>query len=184
MASRALLNHMKADVEVKPETTDLLANTDEDTEDTSEHVYLTLTTKKHIVDVKRLKPGKIVVPHKLNTSTTTTILLIVADPQDAYKELVASPAFPKELGARINRVIGVKQLRADYGKSYEAQRQLKASHDIILADDRIITLLPKILGKTFYGTKAKSKSNFGEVFYSALRIWNFDYMMRSSLELS
>lgn len=134
---------------------DLLASNEEQPEDLSQSIYLTLTTKKHIVDVKRLKPGKIAVPHPLNTSQASTILLITADPQRTYKDIVASPAFPKELGARITRVIGLAKLKTKF-KQYEAQRSLKAAHDIILADDRIITQLPKILGKTFYGTKAKS----------------------------
>jgi ribosome biogenesis protein UTP30 len=146
---------MKLEEGLESKTTDLLATTDEKAEDLSQSIYLTLTTKKHIVDVKRLKPGKIAIPHPLNTSPTTTILLITADPQRAYKDAVASPAFPKELGARITRVIGVTKLKAKF-KQYEAQRNLRAAHDIILADERIITLLPKILGKTFYGTKAKS----------------------------
>jgi ribosome biogenesis protein UTP30 len=117
-------------------------------------IWLTLTTKKHIVDAKRLKPGKIALPHSLHSSATTTICLITADPQRTYKDLVASPAFPAELGARITRVIGVSKLKSKYGQ-YEAQRQLVAEHDMFLADDRIITQLPKILGKTFYKSSAK-----------------------------
>src|SRR5450432_3977788 len=75
-------------------------------------IWLNLTTKKHIIDQKRLKPAKIALPHPLSTSATTTICLITADPQRTYKDIVASPAFPAELRSRITRVIGVKKVKA------------------------------------------------------------------------
>lgn len=134
----------------------MLANADDDLDgETSETpIWLNLTTKKHIVDEKRLKPGKIALPHPLNTSSATTICLITADPQRAYKDIVASPAFPTALAARITRIIGVTKIKTKYHQ-YEAQRQLLAEHDIFLADDRIITQLPKLLGKSFYKSSAK-----------------------------
>ena len=46
-------------------------------------------------------------------------------------------------------MIDIKKLKTKY-KQYEAQRQLRDDHSIFLADDRIITRLPQILGKTFY----------------------------------
>lgn len=127
---------------------------DEEEEDQSVAIWFQLTTKKHITDTKRLKPGKIAVPHSLNSSPTTTICLITADPQRTYKDIVSSPAFPAELGSRITRVVGIAKLKAKWTQ-YEAQRKLYAEHDIFLADDRIVTLLPKILGKTFYQKTTK-----------------------------
>jgi ribosome biogenesis protein UTP30 len=133
----------------------LAADEDEEDNELDETlIWLNLTTKKHIIDQKRLKPAKISLPHPLNTSTTTTICLITADPQRTYKDIVASPAFPSELRSRITRVIGVHKIKAKFHQ-YEAQRQLLAEHDIFLADDRIITQLPKLLGKTFYKSSAK-----------------------------
>lgn len=131
----------------------LITDNEED-ENSTTAVWLTLTTKKHIADTKRLKPAKISVPHPLNTSPTTTICLITADPQRTYKDIIASPAFPSTLSARITRVIGVTKIKKKYTQ-YEAQRQLLSEHDIFLADDRIITQLPKLLGKTFYKSSAK-----------------------------
>ena len=55
---------------------------------------------------------------------------------------------------RITRVIGLEKLKAKY-KSFESRRQLLAEHDIFLADSRIVTYLPKTLGKTFYQTSSK-----------------------------
>lgn len=156
-ASTALLKHIKSEAnrkESESTTKNLLANTeDATTEDGStgddEPIWLTLTTKKHIVDKKRLKPGKIAVPHSLHSSPTTTICLITADPQRAFKDAIAHDSFPKALSKRITRVIGLKKLQERY-KSFESRRQLLREHDVFLADDRIITRLPQILGKTFY----------------------------------
>lgn len=139
-------NTEKSDPNAKPS---LLADGEEEEADTSTSIYLNLTTKKHITDKKRLKPTKISIPHPLNTSSTTTICLITCEPQRTYKDIVTSPAFPSALSARITRVIDFTKLKTKY-KQYEAQRQLRDSHDIFLADDRIITRLPGVLGKTFY----------------------------------
>ncbi|KAG9241905.1 ribosomal protein L1p/L10e family-domain-containing protein [Calycina marina] len=150
IASRALIKTLgeEAAGDAAASAQDLLA-ADNSSEATP--IYLLLTTKTHIVDTKRLKPSKISLPHPLNNSATTSILLITASPQRTYKDLVASPAFPVELGKRIVRVIDIQKLSKKY-KTYEAQRQLRESAEIVIADERIITRLPKVLGKTFYGT--------------------------------
>jgi ribosome biogenesis protein UTP30 len=51
-------------------------------------------------------------------------------------------------------VVAVSKLKTKY-KSFESRRQLVAEYDIFLADERIISLLPKLLGKTFYKVTAK-----------------------------
>jgi ribosome biogenesis protein UTP30 len=159
-ASKALLTHIQTSEKGKTKAAgkkSLIqddANSEEDEDSTSPPIWLTLTTKKHIVDQKRLKPSKIPLPHPLNISATTTICLITADPQRTYKDLLASPAFPTALSKRITKVVGVKKIQKKWTQ-YEAQRKLYAEHDIFLADDRIITQLPKLLGKTFYKTTAK-----------------------------
>jgi ribosome biogenesis protein UTP30 len=51
-------------------------------------------------------------------------------------------------------VVGIAKIKAKWTQ-YEAQRKLYAEHDIFLADDRIVTLLPKLLGKTFYKNTTK-----------------------------
>ncbi|KAK1092183.1 proteasome-interacting protein cic1 [Friedmanniomyces endolithicus] len=115
-------------------------------------IWLVLTTKKHIVDAKRLKPGKILLPHPYLSTTqepALRICLITADPQRKYKDLVEDHAFPAELKKRITRVLGIEKVKARY-KSFESRRQLLGEYDIFLADDRVITYLPHLLGKVFY----------------------------------
>lgn len=152
-ASKALLAHIKkAAKETSEESTK--RNLLEDDDDDETPVWLTLTTKRHIADKARLQPGKIAVPHSLNTDENSTICAITADPQRAYKNIIGSDEFPAELSKRITRVIDFGKLKAKYGQ-YEAQRKLFSEHDIFLADDRIINRLPKLLGKTFYKSTAK-----------------------------
>jgi ribosome biogenesis protein UTP30 len=58
------------------------------------------------------------------------------------------------LKPRIAKVVALSKLKKKY-KSYESRRQLVAEYDIFLADERIINLLPQLLGKTFYRQTAK-----------------------------
>lgn len=128
---------------------------DSDEQDSvAEPIWLVVTTKKHIVDQARLKPGKLPLPHPLNTSPSTTICLITCDPQRQVKDTIAHPSFPPSLSSRITKVIGISKLKARY-QPYESKRQLLNEHDIFLADARVITMLPKVLGKVFYKSNKK-----------------------------
>ncbi|KAI9718616.1 MAG: hypothetical protein M1812_004067 [Candelaria pacifica] len=158
-ASGALLKHIKSDQaqkEVESKTKNLLANADEDSDgdEADVDIWLIISTKKHIVDKTRLKPGKIRLPHSLNASAECSICLITADPQRAFKDTIAHASFPTPLSTRITRIIGLNELKKQY-KSYESRRQLLNEHDIFLADDRIVTQLPHVLGKIFYKGGAK-----------------------------
>ncbi|KAL9636611.1 MAG: hypothetical protein Q9164_002716 [Protoblastenia rupestris] len=155
-ASSALLKHIVSSTQnqqITSEKKDLLTGDASISED-AQPIWLVLTTKKHIVPQPRLKPGKIFLPHSLNTSPTLSICLITPDPQRAFKDLVAHPSFPSELSKSIARVIDIKKLEKKY-HSFESKRQLRDSYDIFFADDRIVTYLAKILGKTFYSTTPK-----------------------------
>lgn len=159
-ASTALVKKIQSDTLTRQTTTskrDLLADADnEDSSSEAVPLWLILTTKKHIVDQKRLKPGKIALPHPYQdiNDPNLRICLITTDPQRNFKDLIAHPNFPLDLSKRISRVIGLKKLKTKYS-SFESRRQLYGEHDIFLADDRIITYLPQLLGKIFYksGTK-------------------------------
>lgn len=160
-AANALLKKMQSDMAARSSSggkQDLLGDSDVSEDDP---IWLCVTTKKHIVDEKRLKPGKIALPHALNSIKAPTddepgtkVCLITADPQREYKDIVAHPNFPENTRGAIARVIGLSKLKAKY-KSYEARRQLVSEYDIFLADDRVVTYLPKMLGKVFYASGAK-----------------------------
>ena len=155
-ASSALLRHIKSEAKRKEEeaaTKSLLAANDdgsaEDEPSLAEPIWLVVTTKKHIVDQKRLKPGKIPLPHSLYKSASSTVCLITADPQRSFKDVIAHPSFPTSIATQITRTIGISKLLTRY-RSFESRRQLHSEHDIFLADDRIITRLPQALGNSFY----------------------------------
>ncbi|KAF3482782.1 uncharacterized protein GIQ15_02106 [Arthroderma uncinatum] len=157
-ASTALLSHIKAEDQRKAADSTVkklpLGDDDEDEEGEDEFtdkspIWLILTTKKHLVDKNRLKPGKIAVPHSLNPSSNLSICLITADPQRAVKDTIADPHFPQELAGKVTKIIGFSKLKDRY-KSFESRRQLLSEHDIFLADDRIILRLVNTLGKIFF----------------------------------
>ena len=87
-------------------------------------------------------------------SSDTSICLITPEPQRSFKDALDHPSFPTSLSRRISKVISVEKLEKKY-HSFESKRQLRDTFDIFLADDRIITYLAKILGKTFYKTTPK-----------------------------
>jgi len=154
-ASKALLAHIKKAAQSQDDAgakKNLLADPEQPEAETP--IWLTLTTKRHIKDTTRLQPAKIPLPHSLHTDAESTICIITADPQRAYKNMVASEEFPEELRKQITRVIDLSHLKTKF-KAYDAQRKLFAEHDIFLADDRVINQLPKVLGKTFFKTTAK-----------------------------
>ena len=46
----------------------------------------------------------------------------------------------------VKKVIGISKPKANY-ESHEAKRNLCSEYDVFLADDRILSILPKLLGK-------------------------------------
>lgn len=159
-ASSALLKHIKNEAQKKDvvsRTKNLLVS-DGSSEDILasdvEPIWLVLTTKKFMADHKRLKPYKVPLPHSLHTSPNISICLITPEPQRQFKDAIALSSFPTTLSKQITKVISIKKLEAKY-RSFESRRQLRDSYDLFLADDRIVTYLAKVLGKTFYNTTAK-----------------------------
>jgi hypothetical protein len=50
-----------------------------------------------------------------------------------------------EKNGGVAKVIGISKLRTKY-ESFEAKRQLCALYDLFLADDRVLPMLPKLIG--------------------------------------
>jgi len=49
-------------------------------------------------------------------------------------------------------VIAITKLKTNY-RQYEEKRKLMNSYDLFMADDRIIPMLPRVLGKEFFKSK-------------------------------
>ncbi|KAF2405052.1 ribosomal protein L1 [Trichodelitschia bisporula] len=156
-AVQALKSHVERASKTEEKKPSLL---EEDEESTGKEVpiWLVMTAKKHISDTKKLKPGKIPVPHSLWQGASQRICIITADPPASntkvYKELVKSPLFPADLAKQIVKVVSMGKIKSKF-RAFEGRRQLLAEHDMFLADERIVHMLPTVLGSTFYRSTTK-----------------------------
>ncbi|KAL9935280.1 hypothetical protein V8E36_005628 [Tilletia maclaganii] len=95
------------------------------------------------------KPHPIPLPHPLLSpaSSSASVCLIVKDPQREYKDLLTS------LNIRsIARVLGITKLKGKFAP-FHARRQLMNDHDLFLVDDRVVGLMPRLLGKKWMESK-------------------------------
>uniref|UniRef100_A0A060TBR1 ARAD1D29194p n=1 Tax=Blastobotrys adeninivorans TaxID=409370 RepID=A0A060TBR1_BLAAD len=116
-------------------------------EEEANDIYVQINTKKFLSDKKSLKPKRVEIPHPIYSKEETSVCLFSKDPQRSYKDVLQSENSPtKDL---ITRVVGVSKLKGKF-KAYEARRQLYSSYDLFLADDNVVSVLPKLLGKAFY----------------------------------
>ena len=102
-----------------------------------------LTPKKH-------KPTILDVPHPARTLGECDVCLFTKDPQREYKDKLAAQKVERV------KVIGISKLKKKYVE-YEAKRNLCGDHDVFLSDARVVTMLPKLIGKTFF-KKSKQPS--------------------------
>lgn len=87
------------------------------------------------------------IPHPLIDPRTTSICLLTKDPQREYKDLLETNGIKF-----ISRVIGVTKLKGKF-HPYEARRMLLKENGMFLADERIIPILPKLLGAKWFQAK-------------------------------
>ena len=158
LAVDALLEHALAHRAAK-EQNELLPDR------TEHYVWLVVSVKKMFPE-RKLKPFKMYVhpsllpsrksdhlvpdsplSHPLIDPRATSICLITKDPQREYKDLLESSNIKF-----IPRVIGIQKLKGKF-KPYEARRMLLKENGLFLADERVIPLLPKLLGKAFFNAK-------------------------------
>ncbi|THH30586.1 hypothetical protein EUX98_g3593 [Antrodiella citrinella] len=134
----ALLTHVQKIQEEKAKTELQLGR--------EQHVWLNLTVKQMQAE-KKLKPFKIPIVHPLVDPREASICLITKDPQREYKDLLETHKIKF-----ISRVVGVTKLRGKF-KGYEEKRMLLEENGMFLADERVIPLLPALLGKKFFQAK-------------------------------
>ncbi|KZO96501.1 ribosomal protein L1 [Calocera viscosa TUFC12733] len=111
-----------------------------------DHVWLVVATKR-IPRSFKVKPIKIPLVHPVIDPRETSICLLTKDPQREYKDLIDEQKINF-----ISRVVGVTKLKEKH-KPFEARRQLLKDHGLFLADQRIVPLLPALLGKMFFDAK-------------------------------
>lgn len=90
-------------------------------------------------------PRRSPIPHTLlDPERGISVCIFVKDPQSKFEEVLAAHPVPG-----FDRVIGYKQLRKEF-RDFKKRRELLASHDAFVCDDRILPMLPKLVGKTFF----------------------------------
>ena len=96
-----------------------------------------------------LKPVRLSIPYPFRRvdDENISVCLFTKDPQRLYKDTLKVLDIPA-----ISKVQGITKLKAKF-KPFEAKRNLVGAFDLFLADTRIIPMLPKVLGKTFFGKK-------------------------------
>jgi ribosome biogenesis protein UTP30 len=130
-----------------------LLDVDEDEGSTSsadkKSFYVMFGLKKIPAEVS-VKPQLISIPNSWKSASSADsvrVCIFTKDPHEEYKKRI------KALGvASIVKVMAVSKLRKNF-KPFEAKRQLCASYDIFLTDCRIVSLLPKLIGKKFFESK-------------------------------
>ncbi|KIY63840.1 ribosomal protein L1 [Cylindrobasidium torrendii FP15055 ss-10] len=109
-------------------------------------VWLNVAVKK-IPAQQKVMPVRIPIKHPLVDPRTTGVCLITKDPQREYKDLLESKNIKF-----VSKVIGISKLKGKF-KPFEARRILLKEHGMFLADDRVIPLLPKLLGGKWFDAK-------------------------------
>ena len=169
-ACGALLKHLKKEAARREAKADKKQLIDDDEDD---FILVTFGLKKTPESAMRsLKGRPIPLPHSLrpgfgtdDAQFPTDVCLLVKDKKEAKKWLgdgdSAAGTLEDEDEVRgrfgipgLAKIIDLDQLRKRYS-TYESKRELCASYDVFICDDRIACMLPKTLGKAFYNGTAK-----------------------------
>ncbi|CAI9095035.1 OLC1v1030887C1 [Oldenlandia corymbosa var. corymbosa] len=130
---------------------------DKGNDENEDFIYLLLTLKKIPPKELSITPHKIPLPYPLHSHQEKNICLIIDDrPTKSPGKITAEVALKKIKSENIpiTKVLKLSKLKSDC-KSFEGRRNLYNSFGILLADEKIVPLLPKILGKQFYKKKRK-----------------------------
>jgi ribosome biogenesis protein UTP30 len=92
----------------------------------------------------RTKPYAFPIKHSIYGRDGSDVCLITKDPQKTFEELL-------ELNPvdGITRTLSVSTLRKEFSR-YKNQRELMNLYDLFLVDDRVVPMLPALLGKHFF----------------------------------
>ena len=85
--------------------------------------------------------------HPIVDPRESPICLITKYPPREYKDLLETNNI-----RFISRVVGITKLKGKF-KPFEARRMLMKENGLFLADERVIPLLPNLLGKIFFEAK-------------------------------
>jgi ribosome biogenesis protein UTP30 len=130
------------DTDVKRAIKALLSIQKEESLIEKEEYILVQFSLRRMDNKKRVKPIPIQIANPIYAQAQTC--LITKDPQRKYKDLILQHNVKN-----IAKVVGIQKLKTKF-KSYEEKRALCDSYDLFIADERIIEILPRLLGKAFF----------------------------------
>lgn len=142
-AIEALIHHVKEHRKANEDTTATLPGVGKD----ECSVFLQIGIRSiPEASLKTFKGRPVPLPHSFRPERVAdNVCLLVKDKAEARKLL--GDDYSGKYG--IKKIIDLSQLRSEY-KTFQAKRQLSVEYDLFLADDRIVCMLPKTLGKGFY----------------------------------
>ena len=127
-------------------------------------IYLQLSLKR-TPTYPTTSPIRIPLPHPLYLAPPTECCLITKDPKSSPlpntptnralpldSPLSLREYFQSHPLAPLTRILPLSRLRREY-RQYKDRRDLLALYDVFLADDRILPLLPSVLGVKFFEKK-------------------------------
>ncbi|PLW16382.1 hypothetical protein PCANC_04156 [Puccinia coronata f. sp. avenae] len=141
-AIKALIDYSNKSVEKNVDEGELFA----DQIGSNERFLNLVISLKRIVPRPKHKPIKITLSNPLYDPRVSPVCLIVKDPQREYKDLLEEKNIQF-----ISKVVGITKLKGKHS-SYEARRLLLSNHALFLADERVISVLPGLLGAKFFKT--------------------------------
>jgi ribosome biogenesis protein UTP30 len=109
------------------------------------------------------KPIRVLIPHPLfkladkytESGEEPEICLIVKEESKSWcQEMIER--FPDQMGC-VKKVLGLQSLRKKHAQ-YEQRRELLQKYNVFMADDRILPMLTKSLGKDFFKAKKQPVS--------------------------
>ena len=119
--------------------------------DEAEHISLIVTLFKTPTQGKN-KGIPIPIPHTLHPVDETRLCIIVKD--DAVKPVKAKLEGQLHMG--VDKVLSLTKLRTRFA-DHQKKRELCGSYDLFLADDRILPMLTKALGREFFKHKKQPR---------------------------
>lgn len=112
-----------------------------------EEEYQLVFTLRKIPQNASSKPTRIPIPHTYHGREGARICLFTKDPQAEYETLLE-----RNPVKNVKAVISLSKLRKDYA-AFQHRRQLLSEFDFFLTDDRVLPMLPNLIGKNFFAAK-------------------------------
>ncbi|CUM68568.1 uncharacterized protein PRCAT00006295001 [Priceomyces carsonii] len=122
---------------------------DEENDDLRD-LLLQINTKKFCSSKPEFKPKVIKLTMPLYDLSNVNTCLIVRDQLVTTEELLESIEDAKI--PTLSKIYTLSQIKTEF-KNFEKRRELYSSYDLFVVDDALLSMMPTILGKIFYGKK-------------------------------